>query len=321
MDDPVLVVGAGPIGSEYVKVLRHLGCSQIDVLTRGDESAARAGATLQLRRAFAGGNAALASAAADYRFILIAVPVDELLPALRIVTVRAAKVEVLIEKPVALFSGDLGRFLDDHPDCRAMAALNRLFFPSVQALRRKLINETPLSGRFCFTEWLLKLPTERFSGRVLAHWGVANSIHPIAAFFDLLGLPRDITPIIAGAGAIPWHPAGARFYGAGRTVGGLPFAYDADWQSGGRHAMEIFTAAGVYSLKPLQQLSFTPREAVAEQVIEPIYNGELKCGFEGLVTAFLTGAPETRTRLGLPRLLQHIRTVETIFGYPPDQPG
>jgi hypothetical protein len=156
---------------------------------------------------------------------------------------------------------------------------------------------------------------------VLARWGVANSIHLIATFFDLLGPPQDIAPIISGAAAIPWHPSGARFYGAGRTIGGLPFAYDADWQSGGRHAMEIFTAAGVYSLKPLQQLCFTAREAIEEQVAEPMYQGALKCGFEGLVSAFLAGAPETRIRLGLPRLLQHIRTVETIFGYPPDQPA
>jgi len=83
--------------------------------------------------------------------------------------------------------------------------------------------------------------------------------------------------------------------------------------------MEIFSATGVYALKPLHQLCFTAREAVEEQVIEPIYHGETKCGFAGLVAAFLAGAAETRARLGLPRLLQHVQAVEAIFGYPPDQ--
>ena len=317
MDDPILVVGAGPIGSEYIKVLRRQGCRAVDVLTRSEASAEAAAARLSPRRALSGGYPRLAAAGADYRAIFIDVPVDDLLDGLRVVAEHAPRADVLIEKPVALNSAALQRFIRDFPGHRAMAALNRLYFPSVTALHRRLAQDAALSGRFCFTEWVHRIPTERFSKSVLARWGMANSIHLISAFFDVLGAPERLESFVDGAEAIAWHPTGARFYGAGRTATGLPFAYDADWQSGGRYAIEIFTAAGCYALKPLHQLTFTARGTVDEDVLEPPYQGALKCGFEGLVQAFLAGAPETRERLGLPRLLRHLQTVEAIFRYPP----
>lgn len=316
MNTPTLVIGAGPIGSEYIKVLARRGVAAIDVLTRTEASAEKAKASPGVRAAFHGGQPRLREIAGDYGRIIVAVPVDDLLPMLRAAAETAPKARILVEKPVSLDGAGLQAFLDDFPNAPVMAALNRLFFPSVRTLHARLANDPALSGRFCFTEWTHRLPVERFSAATLARWGVANSIHLISTYFDLMGHPVELAPLRSGA--LPWHPAGARFYGCGRTEGERPFTYDADWESGGRYHIEIFTAAGVYTMKPLHELRFTPCGEIADEIVEPMYAGEIKCGFDGMVDAFVGDRPDHRERLGLPNLMQHIRTVERMFGY--DQP-
>lgn len=313
INDPVLLIGAGPIGSEYCKTLKTLSCTDIDILTRTALSAERAKETLSPRQTFSGGNKKLAAIAANYKLIIIVVPVCDLLSTLRVAVGNAPNARVLVEKPVSLNSADLKHFMNDFPAARVMAALNRFFFPSVITLKQILLKEPAISGRFCFTEWTHILPFDRFSGEVLARWGVANSIHLISSFFDLLGHPATMNPVREGT--LNWHPSGARFYGSGRTEHGRPFAYDADWESGGRYHMEVFTKRGVYILKPLHELRFTPVGAIEDEIIEPIYDGGIKCGFEGLTKAFLDGNAEDAARLGLDNIYRHICNVEQIMGY------
>lgn len=313
MSKSVLVIGAGLIGSEYVKLLHQRGGADIHVLTRTEASAVRVKAQPGVRETHWGGNQRLAEIADGFDRFIIAVPVDDLMPVLRVVAAKRPGAEILVEKPVSLDSAGLRSFIADHPDAKVLAALNRQFFPSVETLRRILRDDPALSGRFCFTEWVHRIPLDMFSQATLRRWGVANSIHLISTFFELLGHPESLFPVVGGA--LPWHPSGARFYGAGTAADAVPFAYDADWESGGRYSIEIFTARGSYSMKPLHELRFTPRGEVEDVVVEPIYAGATKCGFEGLVGAFMGTDDEMRRRLALPNLLRHIETVESIFGY------
>ena len=311
----VLVVGNGPIGKEYVKALLMLKGLKIDILTKTLSSSVAARQTPNIQSTFDGGTDKLREIAPKYDFIIIAVPVESLLESLTAIASNDnIKAEILVEKPISLDSTSLEVFQREHSDLKIYGALNRLFFPSILRLKQLLKDEIVLSGRFCFTEWIHTIPFEQFPEQVLQKWGAANSIHLVSTFFSLMGLPADMNCIQSGK--LDWHSSGARFFGSGNTVNGFPFAYDADWESSGRHHIEIFTKSGTYRLCPLQQLSFIEKGKTEEKIIEAFYSGPTKCGFKEMVENFITGNTEMIQSLEARHIIEHLKIIEKIFDYP-----
>jgi hypothetical protein len=75
--------------------------------------------------------------------------------------------------------------------------------------------------------------------------------------FDIIGFPKEITSVQSGI--IDWHNSGSIFTGCGISENNIPFTYHADWDSGGRWGIEVFTKENSYSLIPLEQLFVCPK--------------------------------------------------------------
>lgn len=307
----MLLIGAGGIAQEYVKVLRVLGVGQIDVLSRRTESAEAFRQAWGSARAFGGGQETLPGIARDYDAVIVASPVETLLPYLRDL-LQLGATKVLVEKPVALSAPVLDRFLADHPDAPVMVALNRLFFPSVQELRRRLVHEPARSAEFSFTEWVHRINTEQYQPEVLARWGAANCIHVTSTVFDLIGMPRVLNGQRGGAGDISWHPAASIFAGSGVSSTGAPFSYGSDWGSAGRWSITVRTALGSYHLEPMEALAFCPKGSVSREILVPAWSGETKCGFAEMLEHWLK-SDEVDPRYGLKRLRDHLAVVDSIL--------
>ncbi|HWV40187.1 Gfo/Idh/MocA family oxidoreductase [Pseudorhodoplanes sp.] len=307
----ILLIGAGEIAHEYVRALFALGVKDIHVMSRTMASAEAFCETWDLMPAQANDNAFLPARARYYDGIIVASPVRTLLPYIEVLADAGAR-RVLVEKPVGLRASDLDGFLTKYPDAPVTVALNRLFFPSIAALREKLSTEPVRSAEFSFTEWVHRIAPEKYSSDVLERWGAANCIHVIATAFDLIGMPRELDARTSGAGDIEWHPAGSNFVGSGVTETGALFSYSSDWMSAGRWSLTIRTARGAYKLEPMEQLSFCPKGSVNYEVLVPNWAGSTKCGFVEMVSHWMS-APGPDVRVSLPRLRQHLAVVGSIL--------
>ncbi|MDM7947753.1 MAG: Gfo/Idh/MocA family oxidoreductase [Oceanibaculum nanhaiense] len=310
----ILLIGAGRIAGEYARALNARGGVTVEVLSRSAASAEALARTHGLARAHHGGMERLAELDLDYDGVIVATPIETLLPYLEHLTGRGVP-RILVEKPLCLSSNDLRGFLARHPEAPAIVALNRLYYPSVTALAEILRAEPAVSAEFAFGEMVERTLVAGLSPAVLARLGVANSIHVIATAFDLIGLPRTLDSCIERQGRLDWHPAGAIFTGTGLSETGVPFTYAADWLAGGRWSMAVRTARGLYRLAPIEGLAFTPTGGGPEEMlVVPPSPGGLKPGFPEMLAAWLDAdAPDPR--VGLTRLRAHMEAIEHIMGY------
>lgn len=311
----ILLIGAGEIAHEYVKALFALGIRDIHVLSRSAESARAFCAKWQLTPVESDAREHLAAHALTYDGVIVASPVETLLPYVYDLIEFGAK-RILVEKPVVLRACDLDPVLRKFPEAPVMVALNRLFFPSVDALRQRLTVEPVRSAEFSFTEWVHRIPLEKIQPMVLARWGAANCIHVISAVFDLIGVPRTVAAERAGQNELPWHPAGSIFVGSGVTTFDVPFCYSSDWGSAGRWSITVRTSRGSYHLEPMEALTFCPKGSVTRETLVPAWGGETKCGFVEMLSHWLSGeAPDPR--FGVARLREHLAAVGAIlYGEP-----
>ena len=309
----LLLIGAGSTSRDYIKTLHLLGVKDIDILSRRPDPAMALCQEFGLGRGFGGGLETLPRIVGGYRRIIVASPMETLLPYLAALA-ELTTVPVLIEKPVSLASSDLAAHVARHPEQNrtVMVALNRLFYPSVVELRRRLETEPVRSVDFAFTEWLHRLNLSQYAPEVLARWGLGNSLHVMSTVFDLIGQPQALHAEVAGRGEVAWHPAGSAFLGAGRSERGIPFAYAADWLSAGRWSAAFRTAEGAYHLEPFEGLSYCPKGTVTRTEVVPVWNGEFKCGFEGMVRCWM-GEAEVEARYSLKRMVGHLATVERMM--------
>jgi predicted dehydrogenase len=307
----ILLIGAGGIAQEYVKVLHLLGVGSIDVLSQRKETAEAFRQTWGLERAFGGGLETLPDIAMGYDAAIVASPIETLLPYLRNLLQLGVN-KVLVEKPVALSTPALDTFLTEYAETPVMVALNRLFFPSVQELRRRLIEEKVRSAEFSFTEWVHRINTEQYQPEVLARWGAANCIHVTSTVFDLIGMPRVLNGERGGAGDIDWHPAASIFAGSGISSTGAVFSYGSDWGSAGRWSITVRTALGSYHLEPMEALAFCRKGTVSLEAIVPVWVGETKCGFMEMLEYWLK-SNVIDPRFGLRRLRDHLAVVDQIL--------
>jgi hypothetical protein len=133
------------------------------------------------------------------------------------------------------------------------------------------------------------------------------------AFF-LAGAPERLTADVAGT--LPWHPTGAVFAGSGRTERGVPFSYRADWRSGGRWGVDVFTAKRRLVLRPLETLQQQERGVLTIEpvAIDDTLDTQYKVGLYRQTAAFLTSE-----RGALCPLAEHHRRLGVycrMAGYP-----
>ena len=122
------------------------------------------------------------------------------------------------------------------------------------------------SFNFEFTEWshiietLVKDPAEH------QNWFLGNSTHIIDTAFFLAGEPKSLSAFYKGS--LKWHPSSSIFAGAGETVNGALFSYQANWESPGRWVIEVLTKKHRLIFKPIETLQIQEIGSVALNAVK-----------------------------------------------------
>lgn len=314
---PILVIGPGRMGAEYVKVLRHLGFppETIRVLGR-DRGRVEAFAVAHGGVCPAWGGLNRLDADAPPETAIVALPPGAIEGAVERLMALGCR-RILAEKPLALTAVRAEALAAEavRRGVGLSVSYNRRFLPSVREARRMIAEDGGLiSCAFDFTE------LERYNAADTVsmawpkdRWGVVNSSHVIDLFRHLAGQPADWSH--RRAGSLAWHPAGAVFCGSGVTERGVLFSYLSTWSGAGRWGMELTTARRKLILRPLEAVVVQENTGFATATAGlPAEPEGLKPGFLGLVEAFLADHPPAPL-CSAAEAAASTRLVETIMGY------
>ena len=312
------LIGSGPMAQAYAAVLQSLNVS-FRVIGRRSESAVAFSQATGLPVLCGGLDAALTDFPAPERAI-VAVGVDQLFPvAQRLIGAGCSC--LLLEKPGALHFAEMKALhgLAHAQGSNVWIAYNRRFYASVKKLRQLAAKDGGItSAMFEFTEWshrLLDLPKPQ---GVKEHWLLANSSHVIDLAFHFIGLPAEGQWKAWHGGSLDWHPAAARFHGAGLSQSGIPFAYHSDWEAPGRWGLELLTRENRYLLRPMEALHVIPLGSVEAQPVElhDASDRKFKPGLFSQCKAFLSGYSDEMGQLcSLEEQLKAFPIYYQIAGY------
>ncbi len=281
------LIGAGPMAQDYAKVLNSLE-QPFEVIGRSESSATTFRAATGHAVRLGGVENALRELPSP-DLAIVAVGVEQLAVVSRAL-IEAGTRRILLEKPGGIDSEEINRLQRVAAARRAevLLAYNRRFYAST--LKAKEYIEADgglLSAQFEFTEWSHKIGSLPKAAGVKERWLLGNSTHVIDLAFHFCGVPADWC--CWHAGSIDWHPAAARFCGAGVTTQGVLFSYLSDWQAPGRWGLELLTSERRLILRPMEQLQVTLLGDVKVETIEleDTLDREFKPGLCRQTEAFL----------------------------------
>jgi len=281
----VLVVGVGPIGIEYTRILQALGHT---VCAYG-----RSTAGCELYREATGLEAkpfGLDRAEQDRSMpdaAIVAVGEAQLGKALgRLIDLGVKK--ILVEKPGGASTAEIIALSDSasRAGCDIRVAYNRRFHASTLKAQEIIREDGGVRClHFEFTEWSHSIgPLEKELG-VKEEWFLHNSTHVVDLAFYLGGWPTELHA--HSAGSLPWHRH-ARFVGSGITEKGALFSYFADWEGPGRWGVEIITPQHRLIFRPMEQLQIQKIGSIeiTPVPIDDTLDIQFKPGFYRQVEAF-----------------------------------
>lgn len=282
----VLLVGVGPVGIEYTKVLKDQGH---EVMAVGRSAAGCENFTKATSVATLGGG--IEGAAADAvlpEAAIVAVSEAQLGNAARELMRRGVR-RILLEKPGGANTEDIHSVAavarETGSDVRV--GYNRRFHASTLAAQKLIAEDGGVrTFTFEFTEWSHRIgPLVKEPG-VKEQWLLHNSTHVIDLAFHLGGWPSSFYAF--SAGGLPWH-ARSRYAGAGVTQGGALFSYFADWEAPGRWVVEMLTSRRRLVFRPLEKLQVQQINSVAVEPVEidDSLDVKFKPGYWRQVKAFL----------------------------------
>jgi predicted dehydrogenase len=311
----MLLIGAGNMAKEYIKVLNHLEV-EFTVIGRseaGSQALAQETGALVVSGGF---QAYLDSDVQIPQVAIVAVPVEQL-TACSLALLEAGAKQILVEKPAGLTLDQINQLRDSAERCggQILVAYNRRYFSSVMALKEHIAQDGGVTSfHFEFTEWAHVIEKLDKPDQVLQKWLLANSTHVIDLAFYLGGNPQQLN-CYQGA-PLEWHQAGGNFAGSGVSENNALFTYMANWGSAGRWSLEVMTARGRYKLCPLEQLQFQLKGTVVyNQIkIDSALDESYKPGLHTMVEDFIS------ERSVLPNIAQQATLTEQFYqiaGYSP----
>lgn len=247
--------------------------------------------------------------------VIIAPPIPSTLSAAEL-AIKNGQKNILIEKPGSLYYNELLSFTEKFDTKQVRVAYNRVVYPSFHKLKKLLNNEGgATSCRFTFTEWIDRIDFKKDASEVYDRWGISNSLHVISMALEIIGMPQEIKSYRYGK--LNWHKSGSIFVGMGISEKNIPFSYHADWGSGGRWSIEIYTKENSYHLIPLEELYSCPKysgkiESVSFKAAYP----DIKPGIAEEVAIMLDDNSEHISQLvTLEKAAKYNQLAEKIFGY------
>jgi len=283
----ILLVGAGPMASDYVEVLQHLNL-QFDVVCRSEESASKFYQKHKIKCVSGALNSEVHSGD-NYSSAIIAVDIGSLFSVTKFL-INSGVRNILLEKPAALYLAEIEQLLtlSREKNSKIFVAFNRRFYSSVEKLIELAERDGGIKSlSFDFTEWSDKISPLEKSQEVKDRWVLSNSSHVLDLAFYLVGKPKEITCFQGGS--IDWHRNAARFNGAGITELDVPFSYRADWDSAGRWCITAYSKNFKFDLSPLEQLHLTKRNELNSNriVLDSYFDQKFKPGLYQQVEVFL----------------------------------
>jgi predicted dehydrogenase len=314
------LIGASPMAQDYARVLKALD-SPFKVIGRGKNSAREFESAMGIPVQTGGIEKALQNESPPETAI-VAVGIEQL-ASVTTQLLQAGTERILLEKPGGMNleelkllheaqskHSELGIELNEE----VLLAYNRRFYEATRKAREIILADGGATSlHFEFTEWSHKIREIEGKADIKAVWFLANSTHVVDLAFHLCGWPKEWQSW--SSGSLDWHPASARFSGAGITDQNVLFSYFADWEAPGRWGVEVMTRKNRLILRPMEQLQVTPLGSVkVESVpIEDKLDQDFKPGLYRQVEAFLR--QDTTHFCSLEEQVKHADFYEEMAGY------
>jgi hypothetical protein len=310
----VLIIGAGYIANEYALSLSSMGIKNVTILSKSEKTSLALSDTYGFKSYF-GGYEKILPILPKMDLVIVATPVLTLLPAAEC-ALENGQTNILIEKPGSLYFTELESLSNKYPNSYVRIAYNRLQYPNFHLLKQLCSDDGGITScTFTFTEWLDRIDLTKYSSSILERWGISNSNHVISMAFQLIGLPKILTP--HQFGSLDWHKSGSIFVGSGISEENIPFSYHADWNSSGRWGIEIMTNKNSYRLISLEELYVCRKNSTLwEKIPFQITYPDLKPGLsEQLCLMLDVDNIHQNNLISLEKSVQFNKVCEKIFGY------
>jgi predicted dehydrogenase len=310
----ILIVGAGTIAREYVKVVQALGHEAL-VVGRGEANVASLKEEFPKAQTASGGLEQWLKNHQPSNHAIIATPIDHLAIATEQL-LNAGTKHILVEKPLTYTLETVQKLakLSREKSAKVYIAFNRRSYVSVQKAKKLIKGDGGVSSfHFDFTEATFRIDPSNYSNETNRFWGIANSSHVIDTAFFLGGKPAWMECRQYGK-AIKWHPAGSIFTGLGETKAGVPFTYHANWGCPGKWNIEIMTPERKLLFSPMERLHQQMKGNFKVQLADLDYHLDLdfKPGFYQQVKVWLKGQDYL---MGIANLGEEIAYYKRIFSY------
>ncbi|NVO08507.1 MAG: gfo/Idh/MocA family oxidoreductase [Bacteroidales bacterium] len=267
MQKQIWLIGAGPMAIEYATVLK---AQQTPFITigRGTQSATTFYDKTGLEVVPGGLEAFLKTKPVIPPKVIVATGVETLFQNC-LELIESGVKEILCEKPGGLNALQVKNLSEkaEQNSVKIYLAYNRRFYSSVKKAKEIILKDGGVSSfNFEFTEWAHVIsPLVKAEG-IKENWFLANSTHVVDLAFYLGGKPKEICCF--NAGGLAWHPAASIFTGAGISVEGTLFNYQANWEAPGRWAVEILTKNHRLYFKPMEKLQIQKTGSVQVEFVE-----------------------------------------------------
>ncbi|MBE3655684.1 Gfo/Idh/MocA family oxidoreductase [Vibrio cidicii] len=295
----ILIVGAGAMAQEYVKVLVAQKQS-FNVVGRSEASAEKFKLATGVQP-FVGGleQFFLTESLDAYEYAIVTTGVEQLAPTTRALIEHGIK-KILVEKPAGLDVQQINMLADYAQTMQAdvYVAYNRRFYASLLEAQKIIEQDGGVeSFNFEVTEWGHIIEGIQKADGVKENWFLANTTHVTDMAFFLGGFPREINCFVKGGSH--WHSRSYNFAGAGVSDKGALFSYHGHWGAPGRWSVEVLTRAHRLIFRPMEKLQIQKLGSVAVEFVEldDCLDTQFKPGLYKQVEAFLAENDESLCHL------------------------
>ena len=281
----VLLVGAGYMAEEYIKVLNHLRID-FDLVGNGKKK------VKNLEKIYNGnffwGGIEKFNFKKKYTHCAICVNEKKIYKVVRSITKNNIK-NILIEKPGGDNLLEIKKIshLSKLKNLNIYIGYNRRFYESTLFLKKKIAQDKGIiSADFSFTEWTDKILKLKYKRDIYRKWFYFNSLHVIDLVFYIIGLPKKINSL-SGNNLPPFTKS--TFVGSGITEKNIFFSYHSNWNSAGRWSVNIYTKKNRIILSPLEKVLIQKKNhiAIKEIKFKKKYDDKFKPGIGYMLETFI----------------------------------
>ncbi len=284
----ILLVGAGPMGREYIRVIKELQkIYKIELICacRSEKSKKEIKKLYDIE-AYTSEISSLINTLGKFDLCIVATNIENLFDVTNLLISCNGAEKILIEKPVSFKNSEIN-YLKNFEDI--FVAYNRRFYSSIKILKKMTNNFNDVSSiHFDFTELIHSLRNQEISENIRRNWLIANSSHVIDLASFISGSIDLKKSIFRVKGKLKWNDGPINFYGMGQTDREIPFTFNSDWNSASRWGIQVKSCSYNFLLQPLEELRFNEKGTFKVEV-EPISQKDIlfKPGLYDQVNAFV----------------------------------